>query len=47
MSRSDRGADLRTYFITLKGKIPPHRYEILDPKVQLYGDIFADRGRAR
>jgi ketosteroid isomerase-like protein len=30
---------LRGYFASLKGKIPPHRYEMLDPKVQLYGDI--------
>lgn len=30
---------MRTYFTSLKGKIPPHRYEMLDPNVQLYGDI--------
>jgi hypothetical protein len=30
---------MRTYLTSLKGKIPPHRYEILDPKVQLFGDI--------
>jgi ketosteroid isomerase-like protein len=30
---------MRTYLTSLKGRIPPHRYEILDPKVQLYGEI--------
>jgi ketosteroid isomerase-like protein len=30
---------MRTYLTSLKGRIPPHRYEMLDPKVQLYGDI--------
>jgi len=30
---------MRTYLTSLRGKIPPHRYEILDPNVQLYGDI--------
>ena len=30
---------LRTYLTSLQGKIPPHRYELLDPKVQLYGDV--------
>ena len=30
---------MRTYFTALQGKIPPHWYEILDPKVQVYGDI--------
>lgn len=29
---------MRTYFNSLKGKIPPHRYDIVDPKVQVYGD---------
>ena len=38
-SRVSGRDSLRTYFTTLKGRIPPHRYEILDPKVQLYGDI--------
>jgi ketosteroid isomerase-like protein len=32
-------AAMRTYLTSLRGKIPPHRYEMLDPKVQLYGDI--------
>jgi ketosteroid isomerase-like protein len=30
---------MRAYLTSLKGKIPPHRYEIVDPNVQLYGDI--------
>jgi hypothetical protein len=30
---------MRTYLTSLKGKIPPHRYEIVDPSVQLYGDV--------
>ena len=30
---------MRSYFTSLKGKIPPHKYEIVDPKVQVYGDI--------
>jgi hypothetical protein len=30
---------LRAYFSSLSGKIPPHRYEVLDPKVQIYGDV--------
>ena len=30
---------MRSYLTSLKGKIPPHRYEMLDPNVQLYGDI--------
>ena len=31
--------EMRKYFTTLAGKIPPHTYEIVDPKVQVYGDI--------
>lgn len=29
---------MRAYFDDLEGKIPPHRYEVVDPLVQLYGD---------
>jgi len=29
---------MRTYFTSLEGKIPPHQYQLVDPKVQLYGD---------
>jgi ketosteroid isomerase-like protein len=38
-TRVDGIAAMRTYLTSLRGKIPPHRYEMLDPKVQLYGDI--------
>lgn len=27
------------YFAGLIGKIPPHRYELVDPRVQIYGDV--------
>ncbi|MDH3456967.1 MAG: nuclear transport factor 2 family protein [Gemmatimonadota bacterium] len=37
-SRVDGIAALRDYFASLEGKIPPHRYELVDPKVQIYGD---------
>ena len=32
-------AAYRKYLASLEGQIPPHTYEIVDPKVQLYGDI--------
>ena len=38
-SRVDGIGAMRTYLGSLKDKIPPHRYEIVNPKVQLYGDI--------
>lgn len=38
-SRVDGIGAMRTYLTSLQGKIPAHRYEMLDPKVQLYGDI--------
>jgi ketosteroid isomerase-like protein len=38
-SRVDGIPAMRTYLTSLQGKIPPHRYEMLEPKVQLYGDI--------
>ncbi len=31
-------AAMRTYFASLEGKVPQHRYEVVDPKVQIYGD---------
>ena len=31
--------EIITYFQSLKGKIPPHKYEIVAPKVQVYGNI--------
>ena len=30
---------MRGYLTSLKGKIPPHNYEIANPEVQVYGDI--------
>ena len=30
---------LRTYLAGLMGKIPLHRYELVDPRVQIYGDV--------
>lgn len=37
-SRVDGIEAMRAYFTALKGRIPPHKYEIVDPKVQLYGE---------
>jgi ketosteroid isomerase-like protein len=30
---------IRSYMSSMEGKIPPHRYEVVDPKVQVYGDV--------
>jgi ketosteroid isomerase-like protein len=38
-SRVDGLDAMRTYFTSLNGKIPAHRYELVDPKIQMYGDI--------
>jgi ketosteroid isomerase-like protein len=38
-SRIDGKDAMRAYLTSLQGKIPPHRYELLDPRVELYGDI--------
>jgi len=38
-SRIDGIEAMRNYFTSLKGKVPAHRYEVVDPKVQVYGDI--------
>ena len=38
-SRVDGFEAMRTYFTSLKGNIPAHHYELVDPKVQVYGDI--------
>lgn len=37
--RIDGKGEMKTYLESLAGKVPPHRYEIVDPKVQLYGDV--------
>lgn len=29
----------QAYLTSLMGKVPPHRYELIDPKVQVYGDV--------
>lgn len=38
-TRVDGIEAMRNYFESLEGKIPPHRYELVAPKVQIYGDI--------
>jgi ketosteroid isomerase-like protein len=38
-TRLDGLEELRDYLTSLVGQIPPHTYEILDPKVQVYGDM--------
>jgi ketosteroid isomerase-like protein len=38
-TRIDGRASMRSYAASLVGKIPPHRYEVVNPKVQVYGDI--------
>ncbi|MCK4585577.1 nuclear transport factor 2 family protein [candidate division WOR-3 bacterium] len=38
-TRIDSLEEMQNYLTSLKGKIPPHSYEIVDPKVQVYGDI--------
>jgi ketosteroid isomerase-like protein len=38
-TRVDGIEAMRDYFASLAGKIPTHRYELLDPKVQFYGEI--------
>jgi ketosteroid isomerase-like protein len=37
--RVDGIGAMRSYAESLQGKIPPHRYELVDPKVQVYGDV--------
>ena len=37
--RFDGLEEVQNYLTTLDGKIPPHSYELVDPKVQVYGDI--------
>ena len=37
--RVDGLAAVRGYFASLEGKVPTHRYEIVNPKLQMYGDI--------
>ena len=37
--RLDGREEIQDYLASLKGKIPPHSYEIVDPKVQFYREI--------
>jgi ketosteroid isomerase-like protein len=38
-TRIDGIEAMRNYFTSLAGQIPAHRYELVDPKVQLYGEV--------
>lgn len=38
-TRIDGREEFQNYLTSLVGKITPHNYEIVDPKVQFYGDI--------
>jgi ketosteroid isomerase-like protein len=38
-SRIDGKGEMQAYLEMLVGKVPPHSYEIIDPKVQVYGDV--------
>ena len=31
--------EIKNYFTSLDGQIPAHKYELVNPKVQVYGDI--------
>ena len=31
--------NLKKYFASLEGKVPKHTYELINPKIQVYGDI--------
>lgn len=37
--RLDSIDELNNYFRSLDGQIPAHKYELVNPKVQVYGDI--------
>ena len=37
--RIDGIAGMRAYAAGLEGKVPAHRYDLVDPKVQVYGDV--------
>ena len=38
-TRIDGLEEFRSYLASIAESIPPHTYEILDPRVQVYGDI--------
>ena len=37
--RVDGIENLKKYFKSLEGKVPVHKYELVNPKVQVYGDM--------
>jgi ketosteroid isomerase-like protein len=38
-NRVDSLPEIKNYFASLAGKITPHEFTLVDPKVQVYGDI--------
>ncbi|MFC1784724.1 YybH family protein [Candidatus Neomarinimicrobiota bacterium] len=38
-TRLDGLEEIKNHLAAFEGSIPPHSYEIVDPKVQVYGDI--------
>jgi len=38
-NRIDGVESIQKYFKSLDGKIPKHKYELVNPKVQVYGDV--------
>ena len=38
-TRLDSLSEIKKYFTSLNGKVIPHSYKIIDPKVQIYGEI--------
>lgn len=38
-ARVDGIQAFREYLSALRGQIPPHKYEMVDPKVQVYGSV--------
>jgi len=38
-ARIDGIQAFRKFMTALKGQIPPHRYKIVNPKLQMYGDV--------
>ena len=38
-NRVDGLEEAKKYFAALEGKVPVHKYELVDPKVQVYNDI--------
>jgi len=37
--RLDSIKEIKSYFVSQDGKVPPHNYELVNPKVQVYDDI--------